>query len=147
MHRAKKKENQNNCELNIINQNISESFTEKDPEEIWLGLMRYAYNTIVRQDKNHTKPQTLSEKLKLHIDVKEEKDSDEKDKKLQRSCIWEECKFLQTVVWLGLHLRGLHNEVPANVIDESIDEALMARKNVIQKNLKLRQLLLMFSKP
>ena len=40
------------------------------------------------------------------------------------------------VIWLGLRLRGLHNEVLANVIDESIDEALVARKNVIQKNLK-----------
>ena len=77
----------------------------------WLGLMRYAYNTVVRWDKNHTKPQTLSEKLKLYIDVKEGKDPDEKDKKLQRSCVWGERKFLRTVVWLGLRLRGLHNEV------------------------------------
>ena len=102
----------------------------------WLGLMRYAYNTVVRWDKNHIKPQTLNEKLKLYVDVKERKDPDEKDKKLQRSCVWREHKFLQTVVWLGLRLRGLHNEVPANVIDESIDEALVARKNVIQKNLE-----------
>src|ERR1044071_9260448 len=84
----------------------------------WLGLMRYAYNTVVKWDKNHIKPQTLNEKLKL-----------------QRSCVSEESKFLQTGVWLGLCLKGLHNEVPANVIDESIDEALVARKNVIQKNL------------
>ena len=34
----KKKENRNNCESNIINQNISESFTEKDPEEMaWVN--------------------------------------------------------------------------------------------------------------
>jgi hypothetical protein len=98
--------------------------------------MRYAYNTVVRWDKNYTKPQTLNEKLKLYVDVKEGKDPDEKDKKLQRSCVWGERKFLQTVVWLGLRLRGLHNEVPANVIDENIDEALVARKNVIQKNLE-----------
>ena len=56
--------------------------------------MRYAYNTVVRWDKNHTKPQTLSEKLKLYIDVKEGKDPGEKDKKLQRSCVWGERKFL-----------------------------------------------------
>ena len=36
----------------------------------WLGLMRYAYNTVVRWDKNHIKPQTLNEKLKLYVDVK-----------------------------------------------------------------------------
>jgi hypothetical protein len=46
----------------------------------WLGLMRYAYNTVVRWDKNHIKPQTLNEKLKLYVDVKERKDPDEKDK-------------------------------------------------------------------
>ena len=63
----------------------------------WLGLMRYAYNTVVRWDKNHTKPQTLSEKLKLYIDVKEGK-AGEKDKKLQRSCVWGERKFLRIVV-------------------------------------------------
>jgi len=34
----KKKETRNNCESNIINQNISESFTEKDPEEMaWVN--------------------------------------------------------------------------------------------------------------
>ena len=36
--KQKKKENRNNCESNIINQNISESFTEKDPEEMaWVN--------------------------------------------------------------------------------------------------------------
>jgi hypothetical protein len=49
----------------------------------WLGLMRYAYNTVVRWDKNHIKPQTFNEKLKLYVDVKKGKDPDEKDKKLQ----------------------------------------------------------------
>ena len=33
------------------------------------------------------KPQTLNEKLKLYVDVKKGKDPDEKDKKLQRSCV------------------------------------------------------------
>src|ERR1044072_3446432 len=34
----KKKENPNNSESNIINQNISKSFTEKDPEEMaWVN--------------------------------------------------------------------------------------------------------------
>jgi len=29
----------------------------------WLGLMRYAYNTVVKWDKNHIKPQILDENL------------------------------------------------------------------------------------
>ena len=37
---------------------------------------------------------------------------------------------------LGLRLKGLYEKVPANVIDESIDEALITRKNVMQKNLE-----------
>ncbi|RGB41763.1 hypothetical protein C1646_662756 [Rhizophagus diaphanus] len=61
-------------------------------------------------------------------DVKEGKDPDEKDKKLQRSCVWGERKFLQTVVWLGIRLKGLHNEVSANMIDESIDEVLVIKQ-------------------
>jgi len=44
--------------------------------------MRYAYNTVVRWDKNCIKPQTFNEKLKLYVDVKEGKDPDKKDKKL-----------------------------------------------------------------
>ena len=44
--------------------------------------MRYAYNTVVRWNKNHIKPQTLN--------VKEGKDPDEKDK----DRVWGECKFL-----------------------------------------------------
>lgn len=98
--------------------------------------MRYAYNTVVRWNKNRVKPQTLNEKLKLYVDIKEGKDPNEKDKKLQRSCVWGERKFLRTVVWLGLRLKGLHDKVPANVIDESIDEALIAKENVIQRNSK-----------
>ena len=39
----------------------------------------------------------------------------------------ENVNFFKQVVWLGLHLRSLHDEIPANVIDESIDEALVAR--------------------
>ncbi|CAG8554615.1 15741_t:CDS:2, partial [Cetraspora pellucida] len=35
-----------------------------------------------------------------------------------------------------LRVKGLHDKVFANIIDESIDEALIARKNIIQKNLK-----------
>lgn len=61
----------------------------------WLGLSRYAYNTVVRWDKNHKKPQKLGEKLKLYTDVKVGKDLDEKDKKLQRSCVWESENFFE----------------------------------------------------
>ena len=111
----------------------------------WLGLTRRAYNTVVRWDKSRRrcdsskhfewiKSQTLNEKLKLYADVKEGKDPKEEDKKLRKSCVWGERKFLRTVVWLELHLKGLHDKVPANVIDESIDEALTARQNIIQKN-------------
>ncbi|CAG8739121.1 17173_t:CDS:1, partial [Cetraspora pellucida] len=50
--------------------------------------------------------------------VKEKKDFNEKDKKLQRSYIWRECKFLQTVVWLELRVKGLHDKVFANIIDK-----------------------------
>ncbi|CAG8632294.1 10374_t:CDS:2, partial [Gigaspora rosea] len=82
------------------------------------------------------KPYTLNEKLKLYTDIKEGKDLNEKDKKLRRSCVWGERKFLRTVVWLELRLKGLYDKVPANIIDESIDDALIARKNIIQKNLK-----------
>ncbi|CAG8638814.1 13991_t:CDS:2 [Cetraspora pellucida] len=123
--KQKKMKNQNYCELNVINQNISESFSEKDIEEM-------ASSKNFEWIKLHT----LNEKLKLYIDVKEGKDFNEKDKKLQRSCVWGERKFLRTVVWLELRVKGLHDKVPANIIDECIDEALIARKNIIQKNLK-----------
>ena len=64
----------------------------------WLGLMRYAYNTVVRWNKNRRfcnssknfewiKPYIFNEKLKLYTDIKEGKDLNEKDKKLQRSCV------------------------------------------------------------
>ncbi|CAG8725018.1 20824_t:CDS:2, partial [Cetraspora pellucida] len=85
--------NQNYCESNIINQNISELFSKKDIEEM-------------ASSKNFEwiKPYTLNEKLKLYIDVKEKKDFNKKDKKLQRSCVRRECKFLRTVVWLELQI-------------------------------------------
>ena len=45
-----------------------------------------------------------------------------------------ERKFLRTVVHLGMLFRGTHGIAPVNIIDEAIDEALVARGEVIKHN-------------
>ncbi|CAG8491134.1 4077_t:CDS:2 [Ambispora gerdemannii] len=57
------------------------------------------------------------------------------DKKLQKSAIWDERKFVRTVVRLGMLLQGIHDKAPANIID-AIDEALIAREEVIRRNVE-----------
>ena len=42
-----------------------------------------------------------------------------------------ERKFLRAVVCLGMQLRGTLNVSPANITDEAIDEALIAKNEVI----------------
>ena len=110
----------------------------------WMGLTRYAYNAVVRWSQyrrfytknSHIgpsqrvwiKPQPIKDKLKLYADVHVGKDVNElEDKKLQKSCVWGERKFIRTVVRIGMLLQGTHGKVPANIIDEAIDEALTAR--------------------
>jgi len=51
------------------------------------------------------------------------------------SAIWGERKFLRAVVRLGMQLRGTLNVSPANITDEAIDEALIARNEVIKRNM------------
>ncbi|CAG8469262.1 12815_t:CDS:2 [Ambispora gerdemannii] len=58
------------------------------------------------------------------------------DKKLQKSAIWGERKFVRTVVRLGMLLHGMHGKAPANIIDEAIDEALITREEVIRRNVE-----------
>jgi len=41
------------------------------------------------------------------------------------------------MVRIGMLLQGTHGKVPANIIDEAIDEALTARENVIKHNIGL----------
>jgi hypothetical protein len=109
-----------------------------------MGLMRYAYNAVVRWNRyrrfytknSHigpsqrvwVKPQPIKDKLKLYADVRVGKDVNEReDKKLQKSCVWGERKFVRTIVHIGMLLQGTHGKAPANIIDEAIDEALTAR--------------------
>ena len=106
--------------------------------------MRYAYNAVVRWSRyrrfytknSHigpsqrvwVKPQPIEDKLKLYADVHVGKDVNEReDKKLQKSCVWGERKFVRTIVRIGMLLQGTHGKAPANIIDEAIDEALTAR--------------------
>jgi len=117
----------------------------------WMGLTRYAYNAVVRWSQYRRfytknsyigplqrvwiKPQPIKDKLKLYADVHVGKDVNElEDKKLQKSCVWGERKFIRTVVRIGMLLQGTHGKVPANIIDEAIDEALTARDNIINHN-------------
>ncbi|CAG8531374.1 3271_t:CDS:2 [Cetraspora pellucida] len=119
----------------VISGQVSTS-KEIDLKPYWNDQVKEWSQKLCSKNFKWIKPHTLNEKLKLYINVKEGKYFNKKNKKLQRSCVWEECKFLRTVVWLELRVKGLHDKVPANIIDESIDEALIARKNIIQKNLK-----------
>src|SRR5437588_2000826 len=89
----------------------------------WMGLTRYAYNAVVRWSQyrrfytknSHIgpsqrvwiKPQPIKDKLKLYADVHVGKDVNElEDKKLQKSCVWGERKFIRTVVRSGMLLQG-----------------------------------------
>ena len=109
-----------------------------------MGLARFAYNAVVRWSRYRhfytkdspigpsqrvwVKSQPIEDKLKLYTDVRVGKDVNEhEDKKLQKSCVWGERKFVRTIVRIGMLLQGTHGKVPANIIDEAIDEALIAR--------------------
>src|SRR4051794_34941213 len=109
-----------------------------------MGLMRYAYNAVIRWSRyrcfytknSHiglsqrvwVKSQPIKDKLKLYTDVRVGKDVNEhEDKKLQKLCVWGECKFVRTIMRIGMLLQGTHEKAPANIIDEAIDEVLTAR--------------------
>ena len=109
-----------------------------------MDLMRYAYNAVIRWSRYHhfytkdsyigtsqqvwVKSQPIKDKLKLYTDVRVGKDVNEhEDKKLQKSCVWGERKFVRIIVRIGMLLQGTHGKAPANIIDEAIDEALTAR--------------------
>ena len=115
-------------------------------------MSRYAYNAVVRWSRyrhfytknSHTGPsrpawiksQPIADKLKLYADVRVGKDINEReDKRLQRSCIWGERKFVRTVVRIGMLLQDTHGKAPANIIDEAIDEALATRDKIINQNI------------
>jgi len=102
-----------------------------------MGLTRIAYNAVVAwnrkrcffnvdRQKQWLKHQTFEKKCELYSDIE--------DEDLRKKCVWGERKFLRTVVRIRLSLQGYLNEVPANIIDETVDEALFARANVIKKN-------------
>lgn len=81
----------------------------------------------------------LDKRMKLFLDIKAGKDSTyEEDNKLQQSAVWGERKFARAVVRLSMLLRGTFNVAPANITDESIDEALTAKEEVIKRNAEKR---------
>jgi len=115
----------------------------------WMGLSRFAYNTVIRwnrrclytttttgqKEQTWIKSQPYRDKLKLFADIRANKDANRnEDTKLQKAAIWGERKFLRTVVHLGMLFRGTHGIAPVNIIDEAIDEALVARGEVIKRN-------------
>ena len=72
------------------------------------------------------------QKLSLFSDIRAGIDVDKvNDKKLINSAIWGERKFLKAVVCLGMQLRGTLKVSLANITDEAIDEALIAKNVVI----------------
>jgi hypothetical protein len=112
----------------------------------WIGLARFAYNTVIcwnrrclyttgQKERIWIKSQSYNDKLKLFVDIRANKDANKnEDTKLQKAAIWGERKFLRAVVRLGMLLRGTHGIAPANITDEAIDEALVARDEVIRRN-------------
>jgi hypothetical protein len=116
----------------------------------WMGLARFAYNSVIKWSKRcyfteedgvkkkvYINPMTRQQKLLLYNDIRAGINVDEvNDKKLINSAIWGERKFMRAVVRLGMLLRGTLNVAPANITDEAIDEALIARSEVIKRNTK-----------
>ncbi|KAG9297687.1 hypothetical protein G9A89_011202 [Geosiphon pyriformis] len=69
--------------------------------------------------------------LKLYTDFLAGKDANEhEDKKLQKAAIWGECKFMKTVLCLGMLLWVMHGK--------TIDEALVSREELIRNYTKNR---------
>jgi hypothetical protein len=111
----------------------------------WMGLARFAYNSVVKwnkrcyftmedgvKKKKYINPMNHKQKLSLFSDIQAGIDVDKvNDKKLINSAIWGERKFLRAVVHLGMQLRGTLKVSPANITDEAIDEALIAKNEVI----------------
>ena len=90
--------------------------------------------------KKYINPMNHKQKLSLFSDIRAGIDVDKvNDKKLINSAIWGERKFLRAVVRLGMQLRGTLNVSPANITDEAIDEALIAKNEVINRNIQRAQ--------
>jgi len=117
--------------------NMHPNRSQKGLLKRWMELTRIAYNAVVAwnrkrcffnvdRQKQWLKHQTFEKKCELYSNIE--------DEDLRKKCVWGERKFLRTVVRIRLSLQGYLNEVPANIIDETVDEALFARANVIKKN-------------
>ena len=104
-----------------------------------MGLSRYAYNTVVhwsRHRRLYTKNCHIGPSHRTW--VKSQSYGDKLHLLGDQASIWGERKFCRAIVRLGMLLRGipLGNDriVPANIIDEAIDQALIARNEVIKRN-------------
>lgn len=96
---------------------------QKQQLKRWMGLMRYAYNAVVRWNRyrrfytknSHIGPsqrvwvrsQPIEDKLKLYADVHVGKDVNErKDKKLQKSCVWVNTNLYELLCVLECCFKG-----------------------------------------
>ncbi|RGB36896.1 hypothetical protein C1646_757585 [Rhizophagus diaphanus] len=84
--------------------------------------------------------QPYAMRYRLFSDVRAGRDFNAiEDTKLQKSAVWGERKFTHAVVRLGMLLRGALGITPAAIIDETIDEALMAKEEVVRRNVDRQQ--------
>ncbi|RUO95727.1 hypothetical protein BC936DRAFT_143356 [Jimgerdemannia flammicorona] len=75
--------------------------------------------------------------VRLDHDVRSEKDGDDQENtKLQKMAVWGECKFYRIVIYIRILLQGCFRQAPANITNETIDEALVARDENIKCNIQ-----------
>jgi hypothetical protein len=157
---ARKKRQRSENTLNrTLNLKVYPNHPQKQILKRWLGLARFAYNSVVAWNRRRRyyekvyaggfgllytrfgskwiKPQSFEDRQMLFKDIHVGRDVDEaEDAKLQKACVWGECKFYRMVVCIGILLQGCFRQVPANVIDEAIDEVFAARDKIIKHNIQ-----------
>ena len=86
--------------------------------------------------KKYINPMNHKQKLSLFSNIRAGIDVDKvNDKKLINLAIWNERKFLRAVVRLRMQLCETLKVSPANIIDEAINETLIAKNEVINQNI------------
>ncbi|RIA94771.1 hypothetical protein C1645_759248 [Glomus cerebriforme] len=121
-HRRERKEKKEsiNCEKNkkrkkdeninrILNVKLYPNLTQKCLLKRWMGLARLIYNTIIDY---------LQRRQFLIVRV------DKNNNKCKEIINFSKIQFLRTIIYLKLRSKKVYDDIPNNIIDETVDEAV-----------------------
>ncbi|RHZ45176.1 hypothetical protein Glove_688g24 [Diversispora epigaea] len=106
--------------IRTLNVKLYPNLAQKRLLKRWMGLMRLTYNTIIDY---------LQSRRFLIVRV------DENKNKYKEMINFPKIQFLRTVAYLKLRSKKVYNDIPNNIIDTTVDEAI---KNFNSKDNKTR---------